>query len=302
MTTTVPQTELHALANLLEDARRDQPGEVVPWALLDGLLRVIPADSVQFTEVDWMHEIGVFRQFVEQDGDRGVALGVEDDDSAYFRHCRNFRACGDPMRPDEILDAVRWSDYYTDRELLNTEAYTEYFGLGDGVRAALSVRLPSLPGHARRVLFMRSTFSHFTDRDVQLLSLLRPHLHEIHLEAECRRHGSPKLTPRQWEILQLAGEGLPNGAIAERLVISPATVRKHMEHILDTLGVHSRTEAAATALPHLAGGPTIRGCMSSPVSSRLCEDPLHPASGKCCCDSASITTSLTNSGWRHGTK
>jgi DNA-binding CsgD family transcriptional regulator len=257
MTTTVPQTDLHALANLLEDARRDEPGEVVPWALLDGLLRVIPADSVQFTELDWVHERGVFQQAVEE-GEHQVALGAESDASDYFRHCRDFRACGDPMRPNEILDAIRWSDFYTDCELVSTEAFTEYFGLGDGVRAALSVRLPSLPGHALRVLFMRSTFSHFSDHDVQLLSLLRPHLHETYLHAQRRRRGHPKLTPREWEILQLAGEGLPNAAIAERLVISGATVRKHMEHILDALGVHSRTEAAAVALPHLAAEPTMR--------------------------------------------
>ena len=83
-----------------------------------------------------------------------------------------------------------------------------------------------------------------------LLTLLRPHLHEIYLDAERRRNGTPKLTAREWEILQLAGEGLTNAAIGTQLFISPATVRKHMEHIFETLGVHTRTEAAAIALPH----------------------------------------------------
>jgi DNA-binding NarL/FixJ family response regulator len=144
--------------------------------------------------------------------------------------------------------ATRFSDFYTDRELVNTEAYSEHYHRS--VRAALGVRLSCPPGHARRVLFMRPTFSHFTDRDVMLLTLLRPHLQEIYLDAQRRRDGVPKLTVREWEILQLAGEGLPNNAIAQRLFISPATVRKHMEHVFDTLGVRTRAEAAAIGLPH----------------------------------------------------
>jgi DNA-binding CsgD family transcriptional regulator len=151
------------------------------------------------------------------------------------------------MRPDLEFRAVRWSDFYTDLELRNTRAYCEYFA---PVLRCVAVRLPSVPGHARRVLFMRESGSDFTDRDVMMLSLLRPHLHEIFLDAQRRRSGVPRLTDREWEILQLAGEGLPNRAIGERLFISPATVRKHMENIFERLGVRTRSEAAAMALPH----------------------------------------------------
>jgi two-component system nitrate/nitrite response regulator NarL len=35
--------------------------------------------------------------------------------------------------------------------------------------------------------------------------------------------------------------------MAERLHVSPATVRNHVQHILEKLGVHSRLEAAAFA-------------------------------------------------------
>lgn len=248
-TTTLPDSDLRQLFTLLEDARRDDPGEVVPWALLAGLACLIDADSVQVTELDWVRERLVQQQALDE-SERLVAFGgaQDEDDAEYFTHCRDFRPCGDPMRPDEVLQATRWSDFYTDRELRNTEAWVEYFRYGDVLRC-LAVRLPSEPGRARRVLFMRSSSADFTDRDVMLLTLLRPHLHEIYLDAERRRNGVPRLTAREWEILQLAGEGLLNAAIAQRLSISPGTVRKHMEHILGTLGVHSRTEAAAIALP-----------------------------------------------------
>ena len=56
------------------------------------------------------------------------------------------------------------------------------------------------------------------------------------------------LTNREREVLRLLTEGLDGSAIAERLVLSPATVRNHIQHILSRLGVHSRTEAVALAL------------------------------------------------------
>ncbi len=56
------------------------------------------------------------------------------------------------------------------------------------------------------------------------------------------------LTNREREVLQLLTEGLDGSAIAERLVLSPATVRNHIQHILNRLNVHSRTEAVALAL------------------------------------------------------
>ncbi len=56
------------------------------------------------------------------------------------------------------------------------------------------------------------------------------------------------LTPRERDVLQLLTEGLDGVAIAERLFLSPATVRNHVQHILAKLGVHSRVEAVALAL------------------------------------------------------
>ncbi|GMQ94522.1 MAG: hypothetical protein BMS9Abin12_2016 [Acidimicrobiia bacterium] len=56
------------------------------------------------------------------------------------------------------------------------------------------------------------------------------------------------LTPREREVLELLTEGLDGAAIAERLFLSQATVRNHIQHILAKLGVHSRVEAVALAL------------------------------------------------------
>lgn len=52
-----------------------------------------------------------------------------------------------------------------------------------------------------------------------------------------------KLTRRELEVLRLISDGLTNGQIAERLVISAATVKTYLSTIYDKLGVRSRTAA-----------------------------------------------------------
>ena len=56
------------------------------------------------------------------------------------------------------------------------------------------------------------------------------------------------LTERQIEILALLVEGLTNNEIAERLILSPYTVRNHISEILSKLDTSTRTEAAALAV------------------------------------------------------
>ena len=58
------------------------------------------------------------------------------------------------------------------------------------------------------------------------------------------------LSEREREVLELLVEGLSNGAIAERLTISPATVRFHVSSILSKLGVSNRAEAVSLAWRH----------------------------------------------------
>jgi DNA-binding NarL/FixJ family response regulator len=55
------------------------------------------------------------------------------------------------------------------------------------------------------------------------------------------------LTAREREVLALIGAGLSNAAIAERLVVSPATVKTHINNVFAKIGATSRTEAARYA-------------------------------------------------------
>jgi len=58
------------------------------------------------------------------------------------------------------------------------------------------------------------------------------------------------LTEREREVLALLAGGLTNKEIAEKLTLSPATVRVYVSHILSKLGAGNRTEAARLALEH----------------------------------------------------
>jgi LuxR family maltose regulon positive regulatory protein len=55
------------------------------------------------------------------------------------------------------------------------------------------------------------------------------------------------LSARELEVLRLLAAGEPNQAIAEELVISLETVKRHVTHVLDKLGAANRTQAVARA-------------------------------------------------------
>jgi DNA-binding CsgD family transcriptional regulator len=79
---------------------------------------------------------------------------------------------------------------------------------------------------------------------VGLAQLLRPYL----IPFLVRSNSDYALTDREAEVLGLVAEGRTNGEIATALSISPGTVKKHLDHIYEKLGVRSRTEAVVKSL------------------------------------------------------
>ena len=61
------------------------------------------------------------------------------------------------------------------------------------------------------------------------------------------RSTSARLSKREIEVLRLVAEGRTNGEIGRALFVTTKTASSHVAHILDKLGVSSRTEAAIVA-------------------------------------------------------
>lgn len=59
-----------------------------------------------------------------------------------------------------------------------------------------------------------------------------------------------QLTRREIEVLRLMTDGANTKTMAQRLHVSPATVRNHVQNIFSKLGVHSRLEAVAHGMHH----------------------------------------------------
>jgi DNA-binding CsgD family transcriptional regulator len=87
-----------------------------------------------------------------------------------------------------------------------------------------------------------------------LLELVRPFLLaffgrlDVHVVDEENADG---LTGRETEILAWVARGKTNREIAALLVVSPHTIRKHLEHAYAKLRVHTRTAAVARAFATL---------------------------------------------------
>ena len=62
--------------------------------------------------------------------------------------------------------------------------------------------------------------------------------------SQIRASSGRSLSKRESEVLALVAAGLSNAEIASRLFISNATVKVHVRHIFEKLGVRSRTQAA----------------------------------------------------------
>jgi DNA-binding NarL/FixJ family response regulator len=80
-------------------------------------------------------------------------------------------------------------------------------------------------------------------------AILSPEVVRFLMQTPGQAGGSPfpDLTPRELEVLTLLAHGLTNSAIAERLVLSPKTVRNHVSNVFAKLGVADRAAAIIRA-------------------------------------------------------
>ena len=238
--------DLHALARIVTDDRGEPPAEGLAPSLLSDLIPLIGCDSLVFAGTDSSQSLDWFGQTLPSEAD-----DPDYDVSSFWAHYWS-SPCSYPEHTGDLRSLVRISDFYSARQWHSTGMYQDCCR-PYGIEHELMLCLPASPGwtagpgRTLRLVFLRGPGPDFSGRHSDLLTVLRPHLHQAYLDAERRRHPTPRLTARQRELLKLVAAGHTNTQIARRLGISEGTVRTHLENIYRLLQVSSRTAAVTRA-------------------------------------------------------
>jgi DNA-binding CsgD family transcriptional regulator len=147
--------------------------------------------------------------------------------------------------------ALKVSDFMATGELHRLDYYI-YALRPLGIEHQMRLWLSAPPGVARYFYIgRRRADGDFSERDRDLLELLRPSLVALRERFDARVPGGENgygLTDRETEVLGWVARGKTNPEIAALLIVSPHTVRKHLERTFEKLRVHTRTAAVARVL------------------------------------------------------
>jgi PAS domain S-box-containing protein len=163
------------------------------------------------------------------DGERRI---VEINDAAlemlgYSRGSVTGRRLTELMIPDELEDSARtWQSILTRGQSSGTRTFVR--GNGEEVPVEWAARAAVIGGR-RLAIFVASV----------------PH---PNWPTRSPEDSSEELTPREQEVVSLIALGDDTAAIAQRLVISPATVRTHVRNAMTKLGAKTRAQLVANGL------------------------------------------------------
>ncbi len=233
-----------------ESQRADQ------W-LLERVCVLLSAEAGGYSQFD---ASGTLHQDAEYPGPAFIPTEAEWE---VFRTQNPF--CQEAIRTrNPYIPARRLTDVVDVREFRRTELW-ELTG-GNNLPHTIQMRMPGEPGD-KWVFEVDRSGRNFSVRDVMVLNAVRSSL----LAYEAHRAVADKvsrlqttsadaiadagLSTRENQVLDMVAEGASNSRIAERLWISPGTVRKHLEHVYLKLAVNNRTAALArtgrtTPAPH----------------------------------------------------
>ncbi|KQX66503.1 helix-turn-helix transcriptional regulator [Angustibacter sp. Root456] len=249
ITSTTTDADLAEVLRVVERAEAADGQEEFYSAVLVALRELVPCDDITFQVADVRRRVATGVCVT----DDGVETSVLDPDAAtaaeFWEAYWAEGGCSYPQDRGDFVTILRRSDQYGDQEYARTRMGSLMAQWG--VRHEVLVPLPPLGVLDRRLLLFRCDGTDFTDHELLILRLLRPHLSELHLRRQRELSGQPELTPRQWEILRRVSSGASNAQIARVLGLSEATVRKHLENVFVRLHVMSRTEAVERVRPFL---------------------------------------------------
>jgi DNA-binding CsgD family transcriptional regulator len=248
----VTDRDVRRLLHVADGATESAEPEEILFAVLAGLREIIPCNDITFQVMDVRTGRG-HGPVIDDAGRHDLADEYDEEaHAAFWAAFWEPGGCSYAQESGDYSSVLRTSDLLSQREYHGT-------AMGDlvrqwGVRHEVGMSLPPQGFMDRRLLLFRMEGHDFTDREVMLLRLFRPHLNELHLRVQRLLRGQPELTARQWEILRQVATGATNAEVARNLFVSESTVRKHLENIFARLDVRSRTAAVQRVAPFLTAG------------------------------------------------
>jgi DNA-binding CsgD family transcriptional regulator len=234
---TVTTRDVKRLIDLSDPARLREHGEPMPWSVMAELAELVPCDDVVYLEIDGHNrQVAASMALLDREVRTEPEVDPDPTDEIFWD---NYWAwgCSYPERSGDYTSVLRYDDPSVARE--DIDASTDFFGTNTDILIPLRPR--GTVSH--RILLWRFDGNEFTDREAELLNLIRPHLAAICDAGVRRRADEPDLTPRHRELMRLVATGLTNRQISRRLRISEGTVRKHLENIYARLDVTNRVAA-----------------------------------------------------------
>ncbi len=260
----VTDTDIRALLGIVARCQpaADEGDDIFYVDVLAGLRELIPCDDITFELIEFADK-------------RVTALGL-DDDGVYREGCTGPEGdgggfsqvfwmeggCASELAANEPTNLLHHAEKSRTLAFANSQMGSAFAEMD--VIDKIQVTMTPLEGTDRSLLLWRLRGApDFTEREKAMLSLIRPHVAELHTRRVRQRRGEPHLTARQWQVMCQVATGASNTQIAHTLGLSEATVRKHLENVFLRLGVQSRTEALARVHTWLDAGPMLRARTSA---------------------------------------
>ena len=242
----------------IEILGRDVDRASFPERALDAIATVIDVDMISYSEIDLAD--GTNRFLLKPD-----IAAIEPNDPRYERFVRRFG--NHPILAHRLSSAPAGRPSL--RLFLERIRMLGMVGncCGDA-ELRLSMGLSVASGGQRKIgIALNRSIRDFDEIDAARLEALRPHIVVAYSNAlkvagpatmaaatsSAIRVDSLPLTKRENEVLYWVSMGKTNEEVGDIIGAKPMTVKKHLEHIYDKLGVPNRTAASRAAIR--IGGP-----------------------------------------------
>ena len=217
---------------------------LLPRAVLLALSRLIPCDAIEVVEVDDAGYVVTPRAAASEPVARATS------------HVSMAPAA---TSPQHVAVSVHGTETLLDPSSPVTDTLRAGFGPPGG-RTTVQLLLDRRHGA-------------FSDRDVAVLRMLHPAIYRAVLMQRATATRTTELSSAERRVLELVAEGGTNQEVANRLCVTVATVRKHLQHIYSKLGVRTRTAAVAAILGGPTGGAEVSAKTRGKANTRAASPP-----------------------------